>query len=213
MIMNNFSFDLFEQIPFVGIIRGTEKSKIKKILKEFQLAGLTTVEITLNTPDSFEIIRENVHSFGSSLNIGAGTVCTMTDLTLALKAGAQFIVSPILNPEIVTYCKEHNIPVFPGAFTPTEIYQAWELGATMVKVFPGNVAGAGYLIDIKGPLNQIKLMPTGGIGLNNLNEFLEAGVDAIGFGSAMMDQNLIDDENWEGLNEHFKKFVTLWNNQ
>lgn len=211
--MSNFSFDLFEQIPFIGIIRGVDKNKIKKILKEFQLAGLTTVEITLNTPNSFEMIKESVNYYGTSLNIGAGTVCTMTDLILALKAGAQFIVTPILNPEIVSYCKEHNIPVFPGAFTPTEIYQAWVLGATMVKVFPGNIAGADYLMAIKGPLDQIKLMPTGGIGLNNLNEFLGAGVDAIGFGSAMMDQNLIDDENWEGLNDHFKKFVTLWNNR
>jgi 2-dehydro-3-deoxyphosphogluconate aldolase/(4S)-4-hydroxy-2-oxoglutarate aldolase len=104
-----------------------------------------------------------------------------------------------------------NIPVFPGAYTPTEIYQAWKLGASMVKVYPATSLGPEYIKDVKAPLNKIKLMPTGGINLDNIQTFIKAGADGLGIGSQLFDKTLIKDENWEGLELHFKQYVSKIN--
>ena len=204
---NKFSLDLFTQIPLIGIIRGFDQNQTTHILEQFLSAGLTTIEITLNTPNALEIIKKSSENFGGKLNVGAGTVCTMDDLKKALDAGAQFIVTPIFDSEIITFCKENGVPVFPGAFSPTEIYQAWSLGATMVKVFPGGLLGAQYIKEVKGPLQEIKLLPTGGVGLSNIEEFIRAGADGFGLGGALIDKILVENEDWKGLKSHFEKFV------
>ncbi len=208
--MNKFSFELFEKIPLIGIIRGLEKEAIRNIIKEFKLAGLTTIEITLNTEHALELIKDNVSTYGESLNIGAGSVRTMDELLKSLDAGSQFIVSPILNRDIVIHCEKMGIPCFPGAFTPTEVHEAWTLGATMVKVFPGGLLGAAYIKELKAPLQDIKLLPTGGVTLENMDEFIHAGADGFGLGSSLIDKKLIEDGNWVGLNAHFRKFIATW---
>lgn len=207
--MNNqeFSWKDFLRIPLVGIIRNLTFDEIAKILPVYQAAGLTTIEITMNTPFAEDIIRYTAEQYKGSLNVGAGTVCSLEDLNMALQAGAQFIVTPILNPEVVSSCVKSKIPVFPGAYTPTEIYQAWELGADMVKVYPATALGPDYIRDVKAPLNKIKLMPTGGISLNNIEVFMKAGADGLGIGGQMFDKQLIKNEDWEGLLEHFKQYV------
>jgi len=207
--MNNqeFSWKDFLRIPLVGIIRNLTFDEIAKILPVYQAAGLTTIEITMNTPFAEDIIRYTAEQYKGSLNVGAGTVCSLEDLNMALQAGAQFIVTPILNPEVVRSCVKSKIPVFPGAYTPTEIYQAWELGADMVKVYPATALGPDYIRDVKAPLNKIKLMPTGGISLNNIEVFMKAGADGLGIGGQMFDKQLIKNEDWEGLLEHFKQYV------
>lgn len=208
--MNKFSFELFEKIPLIGIIRGLEQDTIRKVIAEFKLAGLTTIEITVNTENAFELIKDSVSTHGGSLNIGAGSVCTMDELLKSLDAGSQFIVTPILNRDVVIHCKKMEIPCFIGAFTPTEILEAWTLGASMVKVFPAGLLGAKYIKELKGPLQDIKLVPTGGINLENMDEFLLAGVDGFGLGSSLINKNLIENGNWAGLNVHFRKFITKW---
>ena len=186
--------------------------EVSKILPVYQTAGLKTIEITMNTPFATDIIRSATEQYKGKLNVGAGTVCSIEDLKLALEAGAQFIVTPILNPEVVKLCVKSKIPVFPGAYTPTEIYQAWELGADMVKVYPATALGPDYIRDVKAPLNKIKLLPTGGISLGNIEAFMKAGADGLGIGGQLFDKQLIKNQDWDGLLEHFKQYVKYFLN-
>ena len=211
--MNNqeFSWNGFSKVPIVGIIRNLSFDTIEKILPIYLSAGLTTIEITMNTQAAEEIIRFAADKYKGQLNVGAGTVCNTDELDMAIRAGSQFIVTPILDPDVVRACVSKNIPVFPGAYTPTEIYQAWKLGASMVKVYPATSLGPEYIKDVKAPLNKIKLMPTGGINLDNIQTFIKAGADGLGIGSQLFDKTLIKDENWEGLELHFKQYVSKLN--
>lgn len=202
-----FSWERFEQMPVVGIVRGLPMEVLRQLLPVYVQAGLTNIEITMNTKGAADMIREAVAAYGGQLNIGAGTVCTLPDLAEALEAGAQYIVTPVVEEEVIQACVQRNVPVFPGALTPTEIFRAWKLGAAMVKVFPATSFGPEYIKDVKAPLNQVKLLPTGGVSLDNLTDFLQAGADGVGMGSQLFDKKLIQDQNWEGLQTHFAAFV------
>jgi 2-dehydro-3-deoxyphosphogluconate aldolase / (4S)-4-hydroxy-2-oxoglutarate aldolase len=202
-----FAWEKFLMLPVIGIIRQIAMEDVKQILPRYYEAGLNTVEITLNTDNAEDMIRYASEQFRGRLNIGAGTVCTLGDLRKALNAGAQFIVSPILDEEVITFCVKRKVPVFPGAYSPNEIYKAWNLGASMVKVFPASSLGPKYIHEVKGPLNQIKLIPTGGINIDNCVEFLNAGADALGIGGELFDKKTISEENWDALSAHFEKLV------
>jgi 2-dehydro-3-deoxyphosphogluconate aldolase/(4S)-4-hydroxy-2-oxoglutarate aldolase len=207
MNRSGFSWDEFYKVPIIGIIRGLTLEEIKQILPVYIAAGLTTVEITMNTLSAAEIIRYTSENFLGEINIGAGTVCNKEDLDKALSAGAQFIVTPIISETVIKDCVKAQIPIFPGAFTPTEIYQAWDLGASMVKVYPATSLGPDYIKDVKAPLNHIKLLPTGGINKKNLNQFMKAGADGVGVGSQLFDKKMVKDRDWKALETHFKDFV------
>lgn len=209
---NKFSWESFSAVPIVGIIRNLSFDTIEKILPIYCSSGLTTLEITLNTPCANEIIKFARDKYAGLLNIGAGTVCDIQDLKVALDSGAQFIVTPILDEKLISECCNLDIPIFPGAFTPTEIYKAWKMGASMVKVYPATSLGPEYIRDIKAPLNQIKLMPTGGVSLDNIDAFRKAGADAYGIGSQLFDKTLIHKQDWIGLENHFKKHISLISN-
>ena len=202
-----FSWELFQKAPIVGIVRNLSMEVVKEILPVYRAAGLTTIEITMNTPGATDIISYARSKEAEGLNIGAGTVCTLEDLEKALDAGAQFIVTPILDKKVVKTCVKRKIPVFPGAYTPSEIYKAWALGAPVVKVFPATVLGPEYIKDVLGPLDQLKLLPTGGVGLENMDQFLKAGAAGLGIGGQLFDKKLILDKNWDGLLAHFKSYV------
>ncbi|MES3017691.1 MAG: bifunctional 4-hydroxy-2-oxoglutarate aldolase/2-dehydro-3-deoxy-phosphogluconate aldolase [Bacteroidota bacterium] len=205
-----FSWDAFKSVPVVGIIRGLTFDEIKEILPVYISSGLTTIEITMNTNAAAEIIKYAAVNYTGQLNVGAGTVCDEKGLHEATSAGAQFIVTPILNEGVIRSCVEQKIPIFPGAYTPTEIYRAWESGASMVKVYPATSLGSGYIKDVKAPLNHIKLMPTGGINKGNIAEFMKAGADALGVGGQLFDKELIMNKNWYGLEDHFNEFVNYF---
>ncbi len=213
MSRSGFSWDEFSKVPVVGIIRGLTFDEIKHILPVYVSSGLTTIEITMNTPSAKEIISYAADNYSGQLNIGAGTVCNERDLNMALSAGAQFIVTPVISAHVITGCVKLGVPVFPGAFTPTEIYQAWELGASMVKVYPAASLGPAYIRDVKAPLNHIKLLPTGGVNLANLGEFMNAGADGVGVGGQLFDKQLIEDQDWKSLEGYFKGFTNYFNRQ
>ena len=204
---HTFNWDLFNTIPIIGIIRGISREKLEKTLPIYYAAGFRNVEITLNTPDALSIIQWLNQGFGEKMNVGAGTVCTLEEFEKAVGAGAQFIVSPILNTDLIKACKASKIPSFPGAFSPTEIYQAWEAGASMVKVFPATLAGFDYIKQVKGPLDAIKILPTGGITKDNLAEFIKAGADGFGIGGEIFDKKLIMADQWQQLEEKMKAFI------
>ena len=199
----SFSFDLFQRAPIVGILRGLDRDVILNLASCFESAGLTTLEITMNTPNAVEIIKELRGNY-KNLNIGAGTVCNAGDLQMAIDAGSQFIVTPIVNPEVIKKTVAHGLPIFPGAYSPTEIYNAWSLGASAVKIFPASQLGVQYLRDVSAPLNEIKLLPTGGVTVDNINSFFKAGAFGVGMGSSLFDKKLIDQKDFEALKAHFQ---------
>lgn len=207
MSKNPFSWALFAQAPLVGIVRHLTIDDIIQLLPLYRDAGLTTIEMTMNTPGAESLIRYAREHYADSLNVGAGTVCTTADLTKALAAGAQFVVTPIVSKPVIRGGVRRGVPIVAGAFTPSEIYEAWSLGAAMVKVFPATSLGPGYIKDVKAPLDQIKLLPTGGVTLLNLSEFMRAGAVGVGVGGQLFDRALIQAENWTGLKAHFREFA------
>jgi len=207
MSERTFSWELFSKAPLVGIIRNVSPDDVKRILPIYREAGLTTVEITMNTPGATDMIRYALENEHYGLNIGAGTVCTRDDLDAALDAGAQFIVTPVLSKKVIKSCVKKGVPVFPGAYTPTEIFQAWSWGASMVKIYPATALGPGYIKDVKAPMNQLKLLPTGGVSLENMEAFLKAGANGLGIGGQLFDKKKIQDKNWDGLKAHFLQFA------
>lgn len=202
---------LFDKMPVVGILRNVPLNVIEAILPYYKKAGFTTLEITMNSENVCEIISR-LSEDNPDMNIGAGTVCTMADLKKALDAGASFIVTPILDTAVVIYCKEHTIPIFPGAYTPLEIYTADKLGATAVKIFPATQLGAGYIQEVLASLSHLKLLPTGGVSVENIASFFKSGAVGVGMGGALFDKTLIANEDYDGLYRHFKAIAEKVNN-
>ncbi|MGV8092714.1 MAG: bifunctional 4-hydroxy-2-oxoglutarate aldolase/2-dehydro-3-deoxy-phosphogluconate aldolase [Mangrovibacterium sp.] len=202
-----FSWERFKNMPIVGIVRGIGLEDFKQILPVYVKAGLTTIEVTMNTPEVETLIRYALKEYLDVLNVGAGTVCSLQDLNNALDYGSQFIVTPLVNEEVITRCVARNIPIFPGALTPSEIYRAWSLGAPVVKIYPAGCFGAGYIKDVKAPLDKVRMMPTGGISTGNMQSFLEAGVDGFGIGSPLFDKTIIRSKDWDALEKHFSPYV------
>jgi len=211
MGMGTFSEALFRQLPIVGVVRHLRPADWPGLLHAYQRAGLTTIEVTMNTPGAAAMIRWAADRYGDSLNIGAGTVCTLEELHLAAEAGAGFIVTPVLTREVILEAVRMGLPVFPGAFTPTEIREAWVLGASMVKVFPAAQLGPAYIKAVKAPFPDIRLMPTGGIGSGDVAAYRRAGADALGIGSPLFPDELLSRGDWDALDGHFKRFVNHWN--
>jgi 2-dehydro-3-deoxyphosphogluconate aldolase/(4S)-4-hydroxy-2-oxoglutarate aldolase len=202
-----FSWELFDKMPVVGIIRNLTVADINFVLPIYKQAGFTTIEITLNTPEALSVISSLALEYKGELNVGAGTVCTMDDLTAAITAGANFIVTPIFKAEVVKKCVSMEVPIFPGAFSPTEIYEAWELGASMVKLYPASMVGPAYVSAVLAPLNKVKLMPTGGIHLSNMLAFMKAGATSLGIGSELFDKKIIQKRDSEAMLNHFTLFA------
>ncbi|MEP2689016.1 bifunctional 4-hydroxy-2-oxoglutarate aldolase/2-dehydro-3-deoxy-phosphogluconate aldolase [Maribacter dokdonensis] len=198
----DFSWERYNSTPIVGIIRGLGIDTVRQIVKAYTVAEFYTIEVTMNTPHVAEIITELRLNY-PDLNVGAGTVCNMADLDKAITAGAQFIVTPILDEEVVKKCVAKEIPIFPGAYTPTEIYRAWTLGASAVKIFPATQLGTRFIKDVLAPLDEIKLMPTGGVSRQNIKSFFEAGVTGVGMGSSLFDKQMIKDNDFDSLQHHF----------
>jgi 2-dehydro-3-deoxyphosphogluconate aldolase/(4S)-4-hydroxy-2-oxoglutarate aldolase len=207
MSKKKFSWEDFSKVPIVGIVRNLSLEQIKTILPIYVESGLTTIEITMNTPSAADIIKYCVDRYNHQLNIGAGTVCNLKDLKVALSAGSQFIVTPIIDKKVIRKCVKEDIPIFPGAYTPTEIYKAWKWGASIVKVYPATSLEPKFIKDVKAPLNQIKLLPTGGINLENLSDFMRVGSEGLGVGGQLFDKQLIEKEDWDGLKRHFEDYV------
>jgi 2-dehydro-3-deoxyphosphogluconate aldolase/(4S)-4-hydroxy-2-oxoglutarate aldolase len=179
------SLEQILRYKIVAILRGCAPERVMDIVATLAEGGVRLLEITLNSPGALDLIRRIAQTMGDRLLVGAGTVLTPAEAEQAIDAGAKFILSPSLDIETIQVTKELGAVSVPGAFTATEILSAWRNGADIVKVFPASV-GASYLRDLRGPLPQIRLMPTGGVNLNNIREFKAAGAVAYGIGSALV---------------------------
>lgn len=201
----------FKELPILGILRGITSDSVGPLTEAVVSSGLRTIEITMNTPDAPALIRQMSVAAGACLTIGAGTVLSLEDLHSALDAGATFIVMPVLVPDVLDYCVKHSIPVFPGVLTPQEIYNAWNAGATMVKVFPAKFFGPSYMKEIKGPFQDIKLLACGGITPETIGLFFSSGADAVAFGGGVFSKERLAAGKFSLVEESIKALIAGFN--
>ena len=208
---NEFKADKFDEMPVIGILRNVPLPDIEAILPFYIKAGFTNLEVTMNSNGAEETIRHLSENY-PSLNIGAGTVCDKNDLKRAVKAGASFIVTPVVDEKVIKKCVKWGVPIFPGAFSPLEIYTASKYGATGVKVFPANHLGPSYIKDVLAPFQYLKLYPTGGVNLENISAYFKAGAKGLGMGGTLFLASLLETKDYENLGLHFEKVALAVNN-
>jgi 2-dehydro-3-deoxyphosphogluconate aldolase/(4S)-4-hydroxy-2-oxoglutarate aldolase len=179
------------------------------VIRALAAGGVTVAEVTLTVPNALDVIRDARKAIGDGVLLGAGTVLDPETCRAALLAGAEFIVSPTVNLDVIRLCKRYDKLVMPGAFTPTEILTAWEAGADVVKVFPAEVVGPPFFKAMRGPLPQIRLMPTGGVDLNTAADFLKAGACCLGVGSQLVDPKLVAAKDYDKLRDLAGKYVEV----
>jgi 2-dehydro-3-deoxyphosphogluconate aldolase/(4S)-4-hydroxy-2-oxoglutarate aldolase len=194
------------QVGIVAIIRVRNSDALLEAAAAIQAGGITAIEVTMTTPGALDIVRQVTASGSRDVVFGAGTILDPETARAAILAGAQFIVSPTLNLQTIALCKRYSVPVMPGAYTPTEILTAWEAGADTVKVFPADNLGPKFIKAVKAPLPQIRLLPTGGVNLDNAGDFIRAGADVIGVGGELVSQNLLDARDFETLTQRAAAF-------
>ena len=175
----------------VAVIRSSSGDQLVDVCSAFLAGGVEVMEITFTVPQAHRVLERVADKLGDKILLGAGTVLDSETARIALLAGAQFIVSPTVNLDIIRLCRRYDKLVMPGAFTPTEVMTAWEAGADLVKIFPSDFTGPSYLKVLHGPFPQIRLMPTGGVTLETAPAFLQAGAYAVGVGGALVDQAAI----------------------
>lgn len=171
----------------VAVIRGATPESIIPIAESLKEGGVTAIEITMETPKALAIIEKTADRFGDELLVGAGTVLDAETARVAILAGSRFIFSPTVNIDTIRMTKRYGVISVPGAFTATEILNAYEHGADVIKVFPAGVVGPAYFKNIAGPLPHIPLMPTGGINVHNATDYIRAGAVAVGVGTSLVD--------------------------
>lgn len=176
-----------EQAGIVAVIRMKEPGKLRAVVDAIADGGIRALEVTMTVPGAVELIRQLAPTLPAGFILGAGTVLDGETVARVIDAGAQFVVSPVFRRSVIDACHASNVPALPGCYTPTEILDAWEAGADVVKVFPATSLGPGFLKDVRGPLPQIKLMPTGGVTLDNAGDWIRAGAVAVGIGTALLD--------------------------
>ncbi len=191
---------MLEKIEAAGVvaaIRADSSEKLLDVAKALEAGGAQFIEVTMNTPNALKGIELLSNTMGDRVGVGVGTVLDPETCRMAILAGAEYIVTPTLNLHVIAMAKRYSKPIFPGAFTPTEIVTAWEAGADIVKIFPADSVGPGYLKAIHGPLPHIKLMPVGGVSVENCGEFIKAGAAAVTAASCIAPKKDIAAGNWD----------------
>ncbi|MDE0076302.1 MAG: bifunctional 4-hydroxy-2-oxoglutarate aldolase/2-dehydro-3-deoxy-phosphogluconate aldolase [Caldilineaceae bacterium] len=211
MDTSNSTVQLIEKGGVVPVVRLPDLAGAVELARALLDGGVTAFELTMTSPgalDALTLLRERVPAFerGEAV-LGMGSVLDRKMAAEAIARGAQFVVAPTLDLPTVTYCAGLGVPVMPGAFTPTEVQTAWRAGAAVVKVFPATKLGPGYFQDILAPLPHLKLMPTGGVDLENAGSFVRAGAVAVGVGSALVRKDWVADGDWQAITEQARRFV------
>jgi 2-dehydro-3-deoxyphosphogluconate aldolase/(4S)-4-hydroxy-2-oxoglutarate aldolase len=193
----------------VAIVRSPDSGQLVEVARALHDGGVRIVEITMTVPDALTVLRQVKQALGDKLILGAGTVLDPETARAVLLAGAEFIVAPALNLDVVRICQRYDKLVMPGAFTPTEILTAWEAGADIVKVFPADCVGPAFFKALRGPLPQIRLMPTGGVDLTTAAAFLKAGACCLGVGGQLVDPKLVAERNFGRIRELAGQYVEI----
>ncbi len=195
----------------IAIVRVTAADQLLPVAEALHAGGLQVIEFTLTTPGALEALRAARERFADASILGVGTVLNADVAQSAIEAGAQFVVAPHFDPDIIRLCHRggYDVPVIPGALTPTEILAAWQAGADLIKVFPASLGGPRYIREVLAPLPHVRLVPTGGVTLENVVEFLSAGAVAVGVGSGLVDKAAVAAGDWPALTERARRFVAL----
>lgn len=191
----------------VAIIRVEDPSTLQHVIEALLKGGLSAIEVTMTVPRALDIIEETARTMGDEVILGVGSVLDPETARMAINAGARYVVCPIFKRSIVEMAHRYNLPVMPGCFTPTEILEAHEAGADVVKVFPADVLGMPFFKAIKAPMPHLQLMPTGGVSLTNAGDWLKAGACAVGIGSALLDKKAIAEGNYRKITENAQILV------
>jgi 2-dehydro-3-deoxyphosphogluconate aldolase/(4S)-4-hydroxy-2-oxoglutarate aldolase len=194
-------------VGIVAVVRSPDSHQLIDVAKALAEGGVTVMEITFSVPNALEVIRQVRHHLGERVLLGAGTVLDPETARAAILAGAEFIVAPTLNLDVIHLCHRYDKAVMPGAFTPTEILTAWEAGADVVKVFPAEVVGPAFFKALRGPLPQIRVMPTGGVDLNTAAEFLKAGACCLGVGGQLVDPKAVATGNFDRIRDLARQYI------
>lgn len=180
-----------EDTGVVAVIRMKEADKLRAVIDALLEGGVRALELTMTVPGAIGLIEQLSRDMPGDFQLGAGTVLDPETARQVILAGAKYIVSPVLSLETIQLCHRYDVAVMPGCFTPTEILTAWQAGADVVKVFPATALGPAFFKDIRGPLPQVRLMPTGGVTMANAGEWIKAGAVAIGVGTALVDTKAV----------------------
>ena len=191
----------------VAVIRLKEPDKLRGVVEALMKGGVRALEVTMTVPGAVGLIESLARELPPEFQLGAGTVLDPETARHVILAGARFIVAPTLNLATIEMCHRYDVAALPGCFTPTEILTAWQAGADVIKVFPATALGPTFFKDMRGPLPQIKLMPTGGVSLANAGDWIKAGAVAIGVGTALVDNKAIADGNFAKIAENARTVV------
>lgn len=192
-------YSKLQGIQLIPVLRKVPYELCQELVIALKDGGIKAVEITMDSESAIEMIQEVKQQNDGALVVGAGTVLTVEDCEKAIDAGAEFIVSPSLNMDVVNKCLEMNIPVIPGVFTPTEMQNAYSAGAKIIKLFPASSLGTKFIKDVKGPLSHIHIMTTGGITLDTARSYIDAGAQIVGAGSDLIKKEWLLSKNWEAI--------------
>jgi 2-dehydro-3-deoxyphosphogluconate aldolase/(4S)-4-hydroxy-2-oxoglutarate aldolase len=193
----------------VAVVRSRDSMQLVEVAKALADGGVNIVEITMSVPDALDVVRQVRKALADRILLGAGTVLDPETARAALLAGAEFIVAPTINLDVIRLCQRYDKLVMPGAFTPTEILTAWESGADIVKVFPAEVVGPTFFKAVRAPLPQIKLMPTGGVDLTTATAFLKAGACCLGIGSQLVEPKAVAERNFDRIRDLASQYLAI----
>jgi 2-dehydro-3-deoxyphosphogluconate aldolase/(4S)-4-hydroxy-2-oxoglutarate aldolase len=193
----------------VAVIRAPSGEVLTDVAEALLAGGVEIIEVTFTVPQAHRVLEKVTDKLGDKVLVGAGTVLDPETARVALLAGAKFVVSPVVNLDVIRLCRRYDALVMPGALTPTEILSAWEAGADIVKVFPSDITGPAYLKALHGPLPQVRLMPTGGVNLKTAADFIKAGACALGVGGSMVEPQAIASRDFARIESLAKQYVDI----
>lgn len=198
---------LINNTGVIGIMRAKSSDQLIEAADAIREGGVRVIEVTMTTPGALKVIETAANRYGDDILFGAGSVLDPETARQAILAGAGFIVAPTLSLPTIHLCRRYDIPVVPGCFTPTEILTAWEAGADLVKVFPAGFGGPKYIKAVRAPLPYTELIPVGGVNLSTTADFIRAGAFAVGVGSELVDQKLLDNGDMAELTRRATAFI------
>jgi 2-dehydro-3-deoxyphosphogluconate aldolase/(4S)-4-hydroxy-2-oxoglutarate aldolase len=193
----------------VAVVRSPDSQQLLEACRAVADGGVRVVEITMTVPHAIEVLRQVRQALGDRVLLGAGTVLDAETARAVLLAGAEFIVAPTVNRRVIRLCQRYDKLVMPGAFTPTEILTAWEAGADIIKVFPAEVVGPAFFKALRGPLPQVRLMPTGGVDLTTAADFLRAGACCLGVGSQLVEPRAVAEGNFDRIRDLARQYSAI----
>jgi 2-dehydro-3-deoxyphosphogluconate aldolase/(4S)-4-hydroxy-2-oxoglutarate aldolase len=191
----------------VAVVRTDTSEELVDVSRALKNGGIDVIEITMTTPNALQVIADVSKVMGQDVLVGVGSVLDPETARAAILAGAEFIVAPTYSPAVVEMAHRYGCSVTPGAFTPSEVLAAWEGGADMVKIFPARVGGPKYMKDLRAPMPQLKLVPTGGVDITNAAEFIKAGAAALGVGSALVRKDAVKNKDFAALKGFAEEYV------